>query len=202
MENAEQKVAELDNGVMRGALRGALRGLLIRLSVRTDREFTLASGRKSNFFVDCKQAVLTSEGHKLVGILMTDRVLKAFPEASAVAGVQLGGCPLASAVSMESGRRWLSSGMNALYVRKEKKDHGTTQMVEGKGSVPAGSKVVLLEDVFTSGSSAIKSVEVLRAEGYDVVGVIGLVDREEGAAEAFSAAGIRFESLFKRSELL
>jgi orotate phosphoribosyltransferase len=75
-------------------------------------------------------------------------------------------------------------------------------MVEGKSTVPPGAKVVLLEDVFTTGGSALKSVEVLKAEGYDVIGVIGLVDREEGAAEAFAAANMPYVSVFKKSELL
>ena len=89
------------------------------------RHVVLASGRESDFFIDCKQTVLTAEGHALVGELMLD-ALAELPRCEAVAGVELGGCPLASAVSLVSHQR--GRGLPALYVRKARKDHGTTKM--------------------------------------------------------------------------
>jgi orotate phosphoribosyltransferase len=132
------------------------------------RKITLASGRESNFFVDCKQTVLTAEGHSLAGELMF-ALLSDLPECDAVAGVELGGCPLASAVSLISHQRGTP-----------KKDHGTTKLVEGDKSITPGLCVALLEDVVTTGGSSLKAVEALRAAGVTVVGIVAVVDRQEG----------------------
>jgi orotate phosphoribosyltransferase len=176
-----------------------LKKLLMGKSVRFG-EFTLASGRKSDFFIDCKQAVLSPEGHWAVGNIMWQMVQDNFPTADAVAGVALGGCPLASAVSFKS--FWsFGDSLPALYVRKAAKDHGTAALVEGRSNVPAGSKVVLLEDVVTSGGSSLRAVETLRLAEYEVLGVLAIVDREEGAAEAFKAAGVPFFPVFERKDL-
>ena len=104
----------------------------------------LASGRESDFFIDCKQAVLTAEGHVLVGELMFD-ALDGLPRCEAVAGVELGGCPLASAVSLVSFVR--GRPLNALYIRKEVKDHGSKKLVEGDRSLREALPVIILEDV-------------------------------------------------------
>jgi orotate phosphoribosyltransferase len=160
---------------------------------------TLASGRESDFFIDCKQAVLTAEGHALVGELMFD-ALDGLPRCEAVAGVELGGCPLASAVSLVSFAR--GRPLDALYVRKEAKDHGSRRLVEGDKSLRAGLPVVILEDVITTGSSTLKAVEKLRAAGAEVVGVVALVDRLEGGAEAIQAAGLPLLSLCSRRDFL
>lgn len=176
--------------------------LLLEKSVKIG-DFTLASGKKSDFFIDCKQCILTGEGHYLAGILMIAHINEFFDEVDAVAGVALGGCPMASAVSTLSyfNDDLVDDEIPALYVRKERKDHGSTQLVEGKGSVPTGSKVLLLEDVTTSGGSSLKSVEVLKADGYEVIGVLTLVDRLEGAEDAFQKAGIPFKSVLTRNDL-
>jgi orotate phosphoribosyltransferase len=145
----------------------------------------LASGRESDFFIDCKQAVLTAEGHALVGELMFD-ALAGLPRCEAVAGVELGGCPLASAVSLVSFVR--GRPLDALYVRKEVKDHGSRKVVEGDRSLRPGLPVVILEDVITTGGSTLKAIEKLRSVGAEVVGVVALVDRLEGGAEAIRQA--------------
>ena len=145
----------------------------------------LASGRESDFFIDCKQAVLTAEGHALVGELMFD-ALAGLPRCEAVAGVELGGCPLASAVSLVSFVR--GRPLDALYVRKEVKDHGSRKLVEGDRSLRPGLPVVILEDVITTGGSTLKAIEKLRSAGAEVVGVVALVDRLEGGAEAIRQA--------------
>ena len=163
--------------------------------------FRLASGRDSDFFIDCKQVILTAEGHRLCGEVLCE-VIRASglgEEADAVAGVALGGCPLASAVSLTSalggGRSW-----DALYVRKEAKDHGTARRVEG--SVPTGSTVALLEDVLTTGGSSRTAIEALRAEGWKVDRVLALVDREEGAVAALAAIGVTARGLYRRGDFV
>lgn len=127
----------------------------------------LASGRESDFFIDCKQSVLTAEGHALVGELMF-QALAELPECDAVGGVELGGCPLASAVSLVSFQA--GRPLPALYVRKERKDHGSAKLVEGDKSLRPGLRVALLEDVITTGGSSLKAVQALEAVGAKVIG--------------------------------
>jgi orotate phosphoribosyltransferase len=157
----------------------------------------LASGKSSDFFIDCKPTVLTARGHHLVGELMLD-ALRNLPKCDAVAGVALGGCPLASAVSMMSHIR--NRPMPALYVRKEAKDHGTQRMVEG--ALTPGMKAVLLEDVITTGGSTVKAVEALRKADVEVVGVVVLIDRLEGGIENLGREGLEVMSLFTRNDFL
>jgi orotate phosphoribosyltransferase len=161
------------------------------------RRVVLASGRESDFFVDCKQAVLTAEGHALVGGLMFD-ALASLPPCDAVAGVELGGCPLASAVSLVSFQR--GRPLDALYVRKEVKDHGSKKLVEGDRSLRAGLRVVVLEDVVTTGGSTLKAVAKLASVGAVVVGVVAIVDRLEGGRAAIEAAGLPLVSLTTRDD--
>lgn len=163
------------------------------------RKVTLASGRESDFFIDCKQTMLTAEGHALIGELMFD-LLAELPECEAVGGVELGGCPLASAVSLVSFQR--GRPLNALYVRKAKKDHGTTKLVEGDKSLKPGLKVALLEDVVTTGGSSLKAVESLKAAGAQVVGIVALVDRLEGGAETIRASGLPLVTLATRKDFI
>jgi len=159
----------------------------------------LASGKESDFFIDCKQAVLTAEGHALAGEVMLD----ALPELGscvAVAGVELGGCPLASAVALTSFQR--GDPLDAIYVRKDAKDHGSKRLLEGDTRLPAGARVALLEDVVTTGGSTLKAASKLRDAGYVVAGVVALVDRLEGGREAIEAAGLRLVSLFTRDDFI
>jgi orotate phosphoribosyltransferase len=166
------------------------------LSYRRGR-VVLASGRESDFFIDCKQTVLTAAGHALVGELMLD-ALKALSKCDAIAGVELGGCPLASAVSLTSHLR--GRPIPALYVRKEVKDHGTRRMVEGR--LKAGMNVVIAEDVITTGGSTLRAAETLRQAGANVMGVVVLVDRLEGGAEALQSAGLEVVSLYTRHDFV
>ena len=170
--------------------------LLRALSYRRGR-VVLASGRESDFFIDCKQTVLTAAGHALVGELMLD-ALKALPKCDAIAGVELGGCPLASAVSLTSHLR--GRPIPALYVRKEVKDHGIRRMVEGR--LNAGMNVVIAEDVITTGGSTLRAAETLRQAGANVVGVVVLVDRLEGGAEALQSARLEVVSLYTRHDFV
>lgn len=160
---------------------------------------TLASGRESDFFIDCKQTILTAEGHFLVGSLMFD-ALEALPLCEAVAGVELGGCPLASAVSLTSYVK--GRPLAAFYVRKEAKDHGSKKLVEGDRALRKDLPVVMLEDVITTGGSTLKAVEKLTNVGARVVGVVALVDRLEGGAEAIRAAGLPVVSICTRRDFM
>jgi len=163
------------------------------------RQVTLASGKTSNFFLDCKQTILTAEGHALVGELLF-AALASLPACDAVAGVELGGCPLASAVSLWSFLQ--GRPLPAFYVRKQVKDHGTKKTIEGDRSLVPGMRIVLLEDVLTTGGSALRAVASLREAGADVVGVAALVDRLEGGAEALREAGLAVWCLSNREDFL
>jgi len=181
-----------------GDLRKRLIELLRERSFERKR-VVLASGKESDFFIDCKQAALTAEGHALVGELMF-AALGAFERVEAVAGVELGGCPLASAVSLTSFLR--GAPVPALYVRKEQKDHGSKKLVEGDRALRAGLRVAMLEDVVTTGGSTLKAVEKLRAVGAEVVGVVALVDRLEGGADALREAGLPFVAIASRRDFI
>jgi orotate phosphoribosyltransferase len=162
-------------------------------------EFTLASGKTSDFFIDCKQTILTAEGHALVGDLMF-QALEQLPPCEAVGGVELGGCPLASAVSLVSFQQ--GRPLPALYVRKAQKDHGTTKLVEGDKSIRPGMPVALLEDVITTGGSSLRAVKSLAQTGVKVVGIIALVDRLEGGREAIESEGLPLVSLATRRDFM
>lgn len=159
----------------------------------------LASGRESDFFIDCKQTVLTAEGHALVGELMYE-ALSQLPPCEAVAGVELGGCPLASAVALVSFQK--GRPLDALFVRKEQKDHGSRKLVENDRSIRPGMPVVILEDVVTTGGSTLKAVAKLRDVGVNVVGVVALVDRLEGGADAIREAGLPLVSIATRRDFI
>lgn len=163
------------------------------------RQVKLASGKVSNFFIDCKQTILTAEGHALVGELMFEALAELGP-VDAVAGVALGGCPLASAVSLISHQR--KSDLPALYVRKEKKDHGTEKLIEGDKALQPGMRIALLEDVITTGGSSLKALEILRRAGAIVSGIVALVDRAEGGREAIEAEGVKLVALTTRHDFM
>ncbi len=155
---------------------------LLRTLAYEQREVTLSSGQKSNFYIDCKQAVLGAEGHFLVGWLFGAILRERAPQVEAVGGLTLGADPLASAVSTVS---YLGNWpLQAFYVRKEAKGHGTGQWIEGAKGLRPGMPVAILEDVVTTGGSALKAINRAREFGLEVALVVGLVDREEGGREA------------------
>jgi orotate phosphoribosyltransferase len=163
------------------------------------KKVVLASGRESDFFIDCKQTILTAEGHALAGELLLAS-LSHFEACDAIAGVELGGCPLASAVSLLSFQR--GTPLPAFYVRKQVKDHGSKRRVEGDKSLRAGMAVVLLEDVITTGGSSLSAVGALRDAGVRVTGISALVDRLEGGREAIEAAGLKLETIATRADFM
>lgn len=146
------------------------------------REVTLASGLKSDFYIDCKQTVLGAEGHFLVGSLFQRWVTLAAPSVEAVGGLTMGADPLASAIATMS---YLAGRpLTAFYVRKEPKGHGTGQWIEGAKGLRPGMPVAIIEDVITTGGSAAKAIARAREFGLQVAAVLALVDREEGGRDA------------------
>jgi orotate phosphoribosyltransferase len=184
---------------MNDAPRERLLALLRTHGFRRGR-FTLTSGRESDFFIDCKPAVLRAEGHVLVGRCLLD-ALRATPgPVDAIAGVELGGCPLASAVAMTS---FLDGDpVDAVYVRKAAKAHGTKNQLEGAAHLRKGARLVIAEDTVTTGGSTLRAVEQIRALGFEIASVLAIVDRSEGGAEAIRAAGLSFTSLFARRDFM
>ena len=162
--------------------------------------FVLSSGKESDFFIDCKPAVLLAQGHSLVGEALLGRIRDFLGPVSAVAGVELGGCPLASAVAYAS---WAEgSPIDAVYIRKSSKDHGTRKMLEGADHLEASAKLAIVEDTVTTGGSTLRAVQAVREAGFDVVGVIAIVDRLEGGADAIRDAGVAFSTLYDRADFM
>jgi orotate phosphoribosyltransferase len=174
---------------------------LLRTRAFARREVTLSSGQKSDWFIDCKQAVLCSEGHALVGARMFERLQEFGVLPAAVAGVALGGCSLASAVASYSFSQ--RKPIDAIYVRKKSKEHGSQRLIEGDDHLPERARVCVLEDVITTGSSTARAIETLRARPFDVVGVVALVDRQEAeGAERIRALGVPVLSLYRRADFM
>lgn len=163
-------------------------------------EITLASGRKSDFYFNLKPTMLDPEGAALLAELTFEALRE--DNVDYIGGLEMGAVPLAGAIAQLS---WLKNHpIAAFFVRKKPKEHGARLSVEGlsKTETLQGKRVVIVEDVTTTGGSAIKAAESVREAGGVIVLVLTMVDREEGATEAFAAAGLPFRSLYKASEFL
>ena len=163
-------------------------------------EITLASGRKSDFYFNLKPTMLDPEGASLLAEL-TYEALKD-DNLDFVGGLEMGAVPLAGAIAQLS---WIKGHpIAAFFVRKKPKEHGARLAVEGlaKGENLQGKRIVIVEDVTTTGGSALKAAEAVRDAGGEIVLVFTMVDREEGAAETFAEAGIEFRSLYRAGEFL
>jgi len=163
-------------------------------------EVTLASGRKSNFYFNLKPTMLDPEGATLLAEL-TYEALKD-DGFDYIGGLEMGAVPLAGAVAQLS---WIKGHpIAAFFVRKKPKEHGARLAVEGlaTGETLQGKRVVIIEDVTTTGESALKAVEAVRGAGAEVALVLTMVDREEGAGETFTKSGLAFRSLYKAGEFL
>jgi orotate phosphoribosyltransferase len=170
--------------------------LLKKLSYQ-QREVILASGKPSDFYIDCKQTALTAEGHFLIGTVICDLIANIAPEVRAIGGLTMGADPIASAVATVSWQ--LGRPLDAFYVRKEPKGHGTQKWLEGDKTVIAGTRVVVVEDVCTTGASTLAAIERARLHGLVVERVIALVDRDEGGREAVEKQ-VPFTALYRRSD--
>jgi orotate phosphoribosyltransferase len=171
---------------------------LLRTRAFQEREVTLSSGLKSNFYIDCKQVSLDAEGAALIGELFHQVINEIAPSAVAVGGLTLGADPLATATSIASFQA--GQPRSAFIVRKEPKGHGTGQWVEST-KLPESAPVVILEDVVTTGASTLRAVERSRLAGLNVLCAVGLVDRLEGGREAVEAQ-TPLHTLFTRRDFL
>lgn len=159
--------------------------------------FVLASGKQSNYMINCKPFMLSPRGHYLLGHTLKNKMP---PSTKAVAGYGLGGYALASAVSYSS---YTGSGaVPALYIRKAIKKHGTMALIEGIENLKKGNEVVIVEDVVTTGGSVLKAAKILRIAGYKVSTVICIVDREEGGKEKLASKDLELISLVTVNDLL
>ena len=172
--------------------------LLLMLKEKAYRkgEFKLSSGKTSEHYVNCKPVTLTGRGLTLISMMMLEYV-----ETPVVAGLTLGADPLVSGVAVCSALDMRL--INALIVRKEPKGHGTGAWIEGP-EFPEGTKVTVLEDVITTGGSAIKAVKQLRDAGYEVKRVVSIVDRQENgeADTAMKLAGLELISLYTLKDFI
>ena len=157
--------------------------------------FILSSGQNSSYYINGKQVTLHPQGALAIGRILLSMLPR---DTQAVAGLTLGADPIVSAVSVVSAYENLP--IPALIIRKEAKGHGTMAYIEGP-NLPTGAKVVVLEDVVTTGKSAMKAVERLRDAGYIVDTVISLVDRLQGGAEFYQSVGLNFQAVFTITDL-
>lgn len=177
--------------------REALVRLLAQRSVRRGR-FTLASGRESSHYVDARLTTMSPEGLAMIGPLALATIRERGWGADAVGGLTLGADPIAYAIALAS----VSSPplVRAFTVRKEAKQHGTGRLIEGP--IRDGDRVVVIEDVITTGGSALRAVEALQRSGVTITGILALVDREEGGREVLEQQGHHVVCLAALSELL
>ena len=159
------------------------------------RPVVLSSGKKSDYYMDCKRVTLSPEGAYLTGKLMLQMIR---PDVRAVAGLTLGADPIVSAVSLLSYQD--DRNLPGLIVRKEPKKHGTMSYVEGP-ALPQGSAVAVVEDVVTSGASLLRAIERIEAAGYRPVQALAILDRQEGGREAIKERGFDLQALFARRDL-
>jgi len=167
-------------------------------------DFVLASGRRSNLYVDCRLTAMSPDGQLLIGRAGLARLRATGWTVDAVGGLTLGADPIAYAIAHASALA-AESGANepmvrAFTVRKEPKQHGTGKLIEGP--FREGDRVVVVEDVITTGGSALKAVDAVRHAGGTVLGVLALVDRQEGGREALEAAGLEVLPLATAADLL
>jgi orotate phosphoribosyltransferase len=174
-----------------------LLSLLVTHSVKRG-DFVLASGRRSDLYVDARMTTMHPEGLAVIGQLGLEAMASAGWTADSVGGLTLGADPVSYAIayaSMQAGRP-----VRAFTVRKEAKAHGTGKRIEGP--FQAGDRVVVVEDVITTGGSALEAVKAVRAEHGQVVGVLAVVDRDEGGREAIEGAGVPVRALVSRHAIV
>ena len=171
--------------------------LLAKRSARRG-SFILASGKQSSLYIDARLTTMSPEGLALIGTLGLSALRDARWQVDAIGGLTLGADPISYAISYASAHS--ASPIRAFTVRKEAKAHGTGKLIEGPFN--AGDRVAIVEDVITTGGSALRAVDAVRAAGGDILGILALVDREEGGREALEAKGLHVLSLVTSSDIL
>jgi orotate phosphoribosyltransferase len=174
--------------------------LIEMLATRSARRgsFTLASGKQSSFYIDARLTTMSPEGLSAIGPVGLSMLRERGWDADSVGGLTLGADPVSYAISYASADD--SRPIRAFTVRKEAKGHGTGKLIEGPFA--ASDRVVVIEDVITTGGSALRAIEALRGAGARILGVLAVVDREEGGREAIEATGIPVASIARVSEIL
>jgi orotate phosphoribosyltransferase len=174
--------------------------LLTLLAERSARRghFTLASGRQSTLYIDARLTTMSPEGLALIGPLALDALHMSGWQVDSVGGLTLGADPVSYAIAYASAVA--GTPVRAFTVRKEAKIHGTSQLIEGP--FREGDHVAVVEDVITTGGSALRAVEAIRTAGGVVTGVLALVDREEGGREALEGAGLPVLTLVRASDIV
>ncbi|MDB9741804.1 orotate phosphoribosyltransferase [Akkermansiaceae bacterium] len=180
-----------------------LKEMLLQKSVRTG-EFTLASGKTSDLYIDCRVTAMDSIGASLVGKMgwaaVSEKIKADGLDIQCIGGMTMGADPISLAVGMTSAIESPEDMIQVFTVRKEPKGHGTGKRIEG--NFKSGDNVVVVDDVITTGGSTIKAIDAIEAEGGKVKFALVLVDREEGGRQAIEARGIEVVTLFSRSSLL
>lgn len=174
----------------------ALEALLLERSV-THGDFTLASGQRSSYYIDCRLTTMSAAGQALIGILGLAAIRAEGWSPDAVGGLTMGADPVAYAIAHASAAH--GPVIDAFSVRKEAKGHGTRRQIEG--NFQPGQRVVVVEDVITSGTSALRAVHAIRDAGGDVLGVLAVVDREQGGREVIEAEKCAVVSLTTSTRL-
>jgi orotate phosphoribosyltransferase len=177
-------------------LRNTLKDLLLARSVRRG-DFVLSSGRRSSFYIDARRTTMSGDGLAVVGGLGLDRLAVRGWSPRSVGGLTLGADPIAYALALTARRR--GQLLDAFTVRKQAKDHGTGQRIEG--CFAAGYPVVIVEDVLTTGQSARDAIAAVKNEGGHVLGVLAVLDREEGGRQAIERDGFSVEAFLTASDL-
>lgn len=183
----------------RGRPPGARDRLCRLLAERSFRagDFVLSSGARSDFYIDCRTTTMHAEGQVLIGKVGLEAIREAGLEPDAVGGLTMGADPVAYAIAAESWRQ--GSPIHAFSVRKRPKRHGRGQRIEG--CFEPGARVVIVEDVITTGGSALQALEAVRVEDGQALALLALVDRQEGGREAIEAAGLRVLVLYGADDL-
>lgn len=160
-------------------------------------QFTLASGKQSKYYVDARLTTMSPEGLSVIGPLALSTLRQSGWEVDAVGGLTLGADPISYAISYASARS--DRPLRAFTVRKEVKSHGTGRIIEGP--FKEGDRVAVIEDVITTGGSAVRAIEAVRAANGIIAGVLALVDREEGGRQLIEATGVPVISLVAASQI-
>ena len=177
-------------------LRNTLKDLLLARSVKRG-DFVLASGRRSSFYIDARLTTMSGDGLAVVGGLGLDRLAVRGWSPRTVGGLTLGADPIAYALALTARRR--GQLLDAFTVRKQPKTHGTGKRIEG--CFAPGYPVVIVEDVLTTGGSARDAISAVESEGGHVLGVMAVLDREEGGRETIERAGYAVEAFLTASDL-